>query len=190
MSTGDSALDTQLGNIEKKTGRSLDELTRAINESGLTKHGEMRTMAMEEFGLGYGDANSLVHYARKAAERVEGKGEPSVEESVASIYSGKKAELLPIHEKFMSRIGRLSSVEIAPKKAYLSLRRKKQFATVGPGSRGRVEIGLNPVDPEPSPRLEEMPSGSMCKYRVYLSEPSEVDDELFTWISSAHENSA
>ena len=190
MSTGDSALDTQLGNIQKKTGRSLDELTRTIIESDLTKHGEMRTFAMEELGLGYGDANTLVHYARKAAEGdALGNGEPSVEEAVATIYSGKKAELLPIHQEFMASIVKLTEFEIAPKKVYLSLRRKKQFATVGPGSKGRVEIGVNPIDPETSSRLEKMPPGSMCKYRVFLSEPSEVDDELFAWVNSSYESS-
>jgi len=186
MSSIDKALASQLANIEKKTGKSLDELAKIIGASGLTKHSEKRTMAMEEFGLGYGDANTLVHYVR---ESTEGKGETTVEEAVATIYSGKKAELLPIHQEFMTMIGKLVDVEIAPKKAYLSLRRKKQFATVGPGSKGRVEIGVNPIDPRSSSRLEEMPSGSMCKYRVYLSEPSDVDDELSTWVSSAYESS-
>jgi len=190
MSTGDSALDTQLNNIENKTGQSLDELARAMLQSGLTKHGEMRTFAMEEFQLGYGDANSLVHYARKAAEGEElSKGEPSVEEAASTIYSGKKADLLPIHQEFMAMIGKLKEAEIAPKKAYLSLRRKKQFATVGPGSKGRVEIGLNPINPKGSSRLEQRPAGSMCKYRVYLSEPSDVDNELTAWIRSAYDSS-
>ena len=168
----------------------MGELAQSIINSGLAKHGEMRAFAMEEFGLGYGDANSLVHYARKVAEGgVQDTSGPTVEEAVATIYYGKKAELLPIHQEFMSMIGSLAEIEIAPKKAYLSLRRKKQFATVGPGSKGRVEIGVNPIDPQKSTRLEEMPKGSMCKYRVYLSDPSDVDNELLAWVTSAYENS-
>ena len=186
MSSVDSALETQLSNIEEKTGKSRTQLSKTILGSGLSKHGELRSFAMEEFGLGYGDANSLVHYARKAAEGDQ--GEPSVEEAVAAIYSGKKAELLPIHTEFMAVVEKLGEVEIAPKKAYVSLRRKKQFATVGPGSKGRVEIGLNPVDPTSSPRLEETPN-SMCKYRVYLSDTSDVDGELSAWVSSAYDAS-
>jgi hypothetical protein len=42
MSTLDQARATQLKNIEKKTGHSLDGLRAIIAESGLKKHGEIR----------------------------------------------------------------------------------------------------------------------------------------------------
>ena len=40
----DKALTTQLANIEKRTGKSLEALGRLIRTSGLTKHGEIRDM--------------------------------------------------------------------------------------------------------------------------------------------------
>ena len=61
MSSLDKAVETQLHNIEKKLGKSLDELTKVIQNSGLSKHGEIRQMLISDFGLGYGDANTLVH---------------------------------------------------------------------------------------------------------------------------------
>ena len=39
MSSLDKAIQTQLDNIQKKTGKSLDELAAIIHKSGLTKHG-------------------------------------------------------------------------------------------------------------------------------------------------------
>jgi hypothetical protein len=52
MSTLDKARQTQLENIQSKTGKSLDELRSIIAQSGLTKHGELRQMLMDRFGLG------------------------------------------------------------------------------------------------------------------------------------------
>jgi hypothetical protein len=38
----DKALQTQLANIEKRTGRTLAELTTLVKGCGLTRHGEIR----------------------------------------------------------------------------------------------------------------------------------------------------
>jgi hypothetical protein len=63
----DKALQTQLANIEKKTGKTLDELTKLVTGSGLTRHGETVDMLKKTLGMGHGDANTLVHLARKTA---------------------------------------------------------------------------------------------------------------------------
>ncbi len=47
MSTLDQAIQTQLDNIQKKTGKSLAELSEMVKNSGLKKHGEIRTMLQE-----------------------------------------------------------------------------------------------------------------------------------------------
>ena len=65
MSNVNKALETQIKNIEAKTGKSLAELAKYIMGSSLSKHGELRDMVKEDFGLGYGDANTLVHLAKK-----------------------------------------------------------------------------------------------------------------------------
>lgn len=41
MSSLDKARQTQIDNIQKKTGQSLDELTALVHKSGLNKHGEI-----------------------------------------------------------------------------------------------------------------------------------------------------
>ena len=74
-----------------------------------------------------------------------------------------------------------------PKKGYLSWRRKRQFAMVGPASRGRLEVGLNMKNVDSTERLQAQPPGGMCQYKVYLTSPMEVDDELMVWIRQAYE---
>jgi hypothetical protein len=64
----EKAWETQLNNIQKKTGKSLAELSAIIETSGLDKHGAIRAMLQKELGLGYGDANALAHFALQSDE--------------------------------------------------------------------------------------------------------------------------
>src|SRR5689334_4649845 len=129
----DTALATQLANIEKRTGKSLGALATLIKSSGLLKHGEIRDMLKRDLGMGHGDANVLIHFVLKsdgsAAAASDGKTTTDV---VSDIYSGSKVALRPVHDALMAQIERFGPFEVAPKKGYVSLRRKKQFATIGP----------------------------------------------------------
>ncbi len=190
MSSVEQAYETQLKNIQAKTGKSLEELVQFIHNSGLTKHGEIRSMLIEKFGLGYGDANTLAHYARNSdGERAAKVKSLSAEDVLDEIYSGPKAALRPIHEEAMRRIHTFGDFEIAPKKGYVSLRRKKQFAMIGPATKTQVEIGINAKDLLASTRLTEQPPGSMCNYKLRLASVEEVDDELVYWLRKAYDQS-
>jgi hypothetical protein len=57
----DKALETQLANIQKRTGKTLDQLTALVKNSGLEKHGEMVAMLKTTLGMGHGDANTVAH---------------------------------------------------------------------------------------------------------------------------------
>ena len=78
--------------------------------------------------------------------------------------------------------------ELAPKKTYLSLRRKKQFAMVGPATKTQVEVGLNAKGLQGSERLQELPPRGMCDYKVRVSDLAEVDAELIAWIRAAYDS--
>ena len=186
MSSLDQARDTQLKNIEARTGRTLAQLRTLLAGSGCTKHGELRSFAMEKLGLGYGDANTLVHLALASdgQSAAAGKSDGDV---LAEIYADKKAPLRPIHEALMAAIGRFGDCEVAPKKGYVSLRRKKQFAMIGPGSATRVDVGLNMKGVAATDRLLAEKPGGMCQYKVKLASPSEVDAELIGWIRQAYD---
>ena len=93
----------------------------------------------------------------------------------------------PIHEKLMKEISKFGEFEIAPKKGYVSLRRKKQFAMIGPKTNTRFEVGINAKDLKKNVRLLEQPKGSMCNYIVNVTGMKEVDSELISWIKSAYE---
>ena len=186
MSTLDKAAQTQLDNIQKKTGKSLKELTALVKKSGLSKHGQIRDMLKEKLGLGYGDANMIAHYALQSdgTRAAEGK---SIDTVLDEIYTGAKADFRPIHEKLMKHINKFGEFEVAPKKGYVSLRHKKQFAMIGPKTNTRFEVGINAKDFKKNKRLLEQPKGSMCNYIVNLTDAKEVDAELVAWLKYAYE---
>jgi hypothetical protein len=187
MSSIDKAWQTQLDNIQKKTGKSLDELAAIVKKSGLAKHGEIRDYLKRELGLGHGDANALVHavFQSDGQRAAEGKSADAV---LDEIYTGAKAHMRPIHEELMKEIGKFGEFETVPKKGYVSLRRKKQFAMIGPKTNTRFEVGINAKDLKKNARLLEQPKGSMCNYIVNVTEAQEVDRELIAWLKSAFES--
>ncbi len=178
------AVETQLNNIQTKTGKSLDDLVAWVKSTGLSKHGEIRDRLKTDLGLGHGDANTLTHYALQSdgASQAANKSSDAV---LDEIYAGPKAALRPIHEALMARIETFGEFEIAPKKGYVSLRRKKQFAMLGPATNTRFELGLNMKDVEGTERLLAQPPGGMCQFKVKFTDASEVDDEVFGWIRRA-----
>lgn len=186
MTDLDKAVLTQLANMEKRTGKSVQQLAAILRASGLTKHGEQVAMLKRELGMGHGDANLLAHHVRNLEAQAAGEAGPaSADDAVAALYTGKKAHLKPIHDKLMRAIEGFGAFEVAPKKTYVSLRRKKQFAMIGPATNTQVEVGLNMKDVKPTGNLVQLPPKSMCDYKVRVSSPEEVDTQLLAWLSKA-----
>jgi hypothetical protein len=172
MADPQAALLTQLRNIQAKTGKSIAGLQAAAQASGLAKHGEKRSWLMEQFKLGYG--------APAAASAPQG-------DPLDAIYAGAKAGLRPLHDEVMKVIAGLGTFEEAPKKTYVSLRRKKQFAMVGPATKDTIEIGLNTKDLPPHARLKVQPPASMCQATTRISSADEIDATLKGWLKRAYD---
>lgn len=179
MSDPQQGMQTHLANIEKRSGKTIAELHAILQKSGLEKHGEMVALLKEKLGLGHGDANSVVK-ARTAKSAPAG-------DPLDAIYSGSKAPLRALHEALMAKLAKFGAFEIAPKKANVSLRGKKQWALLGPGSKGRLEIGINMKGVPGTERLVAQPAGGMCQYKVWMTEPREIDAELLRWLRTAYD---
>jgi hypothetical protein len=177
VSTLDQARATQLRNIEAKTGHDLAALRIAIAGSGKVKHGEVRAWLMETYGLTYGDANGLAHYAAKSDGQSAAAG-ASEDEVLDGIYTGKKAHLRGVHDALLAAIRPFGEFEVTPKKGYVALRRKKQFAMLGPKTAERAELGINLKDDVASDRIVAQKPGGMCQYAVALEGPEDVDAEV------------
>jgi hypothetical protein len=180
MSTVDDATRTMISNFPERTGRSLDEWVALIRASGKTRHGEVVTMLKTEHGMSHGFANFAAITALKADDAPKG------DDLVDAMYAGPKAALRPLHDQVVEVAqGFGGDVELAPKKAYVSLRRKKQFGMVGPGPAGKLEIGFTLPGVDAGSRLD--PTTGMCTHRVRIASAAEFDDELVGWLRQAYE---
>ncbi len=180
MSTVDDATATMIANFPARTGRTLEDWVALARTSGRTRHGEILGLLKTEHGMSHGFANLVALRALAADEPTTGDG------LVEAMYAGSKAPLRPLHDAAIRALSAFGpDVELAPKKAYVSVRRKKQFATVGPGPGGRLEIGLNLPGVEPQGRLDA--TTGMCSHRVRIASDEELDPELIGWLRQAYE---
>ena len=182
----DKAVETQLKNLQARSGKTLAQLFAAVRASGLSKHTEIIALLKRDFALGHGDANLVAHQYRAASDAAS-PTPASADAAVDEIYAAKPA-LRPIHDALMQAIAGFGDFEVAPKKGYVSLRRRKQFAMIGPATKTQVEVGLNMKDVAATDRLVALPAGGMCQYKVRLATAGEVDKELVGWLRRAYDS--
>lgn len=181
MSSVEQQVATQIANIEQSTGRSMAEWIELLRASGLEKHGQQVAWLKEHHGIGHGNANLLAIKAREQAA-----GGPLADDALVNAhYTDRNAALRPLYEAVVATVRAFGSdVELAPKKTYVSLRRRKQFGQVGPAA-GRLEICLNLPGRPPTQRLRAI--SGMATHRVRISGEAELDDELVGWLREAYE---
>jgi hypothetical protein len=186
MATVEQGLQSQLRNIEATYGRSIDDWIDLIRASGRTRHGEIVAMLKADYGLSHGAANRVALVALDALEPRTGATDP-----VAEMYSGDRRALLPIHTRLIAAIDGLGTdIELAAKKGYLSVRRRKQFAMVKPAAK-HVDLGLVLPGRPVTGRLESAATfNALFTHRVRVRAPDDVDDELMTWLADAYAEAA
>ncbi|MEO7924787.1 MAG: DUF4287 domain-containing protein [Chitinophagaceae bacterium] len=180
----EKATQTQIANIEKSTGKKLAHWIAIVNKSGFAKHGELVNFLKEKHGFTFGNANAIVHFAKQShAGAAENK-----EDLVADQYKGKE-NLKPWYDKIMTEVNKLGKdVELAPKKAYVSLGRKKQFAIIQPSTKDRLDVGLNIKGMAPSGNVEDGSKwNAMCTHRIRVENERVINKDLVSWIKQAYD---
>jgi hypothetical protein len=172
-------------NLLEKTGKSIDEWAGIARNSGLGKHKDIVAHLKTDHGLTHGYANQIAQKALAAADAPKAGSDDLVEAQ----YAGAKAGLRPIHDALCAAARAFGpDVEFAPKKAYVSLRRSRQFGLIQPSTATRVDVGLILKGVEPLGRLEASGSfNAMFTHRVKVGTPAEVDAELIAWLRRAYD---
>lgn len=183
MASPDQALQSMIANLAEKTGKALPEWVKLARAGGGAKHGEIVKFLKEKHALGHGYANLVAQEALKS----NGAAEPTGDALIDAQYAGAKAALRPLCDALLAAAKKLGGdVEVAPKKASVSLRRKKQFALIEPATNTRVDLGLQLKGVPIAGRLEKYPS-TMCTHRVKLEQPGQIDAELKGWLAQAYD---
>ena len=179
----DKGTQTMIENLQKNTGKSLEEWIAITKNQQLAKHGEMLKFLKEQHGLTHGFAN-LIALKTKGTD-AESKSANT--DLVATQYQGKQ-DLKEIYDSLISQIQQFGQdIEVSPKNAYVSLRRKKQFATLQPATKTRFEIGINLKGVEPQGKLQAISTANaMCSHKINITSIAEVDEEVLDWLKKAY----
>ena len=171
-----------IANIKEKTGKTLPQWKKIVKAMKAEKHGQIVKALKAEHGVTHGFANLIAH------KSLGSDAGSSTTDLVAAQYAGPKSDLRPIYDAIVRAAKKLGSdVELSPKKAYVSLRRNKQFALVQPSTKTRVDLGLNLKGVAATGRLEAAGSfNSMCTHRVRLESKKDVDAEVTRWLKRAY----
>ncbi len=180
----DKAALTMIENLHKNTGKTLDQWMDIVRKGNFQKHGEIIKFLKENHGLTHGFANLI---ALKTKGSDAGSAD-NPEELITKQYQGKE-HFKALYDLLMAQIQQFGNdIEIAPKNTYVSLRRKKQFATLNPASKTRFEIGINLKGQVPAGKLEAEKPNAMCSHKINLSDAAEVDAEVLNWIKTAYDH--
>lgn len=125
----------------------------------------------------HGAAHRVSLVARDRLTEPAGKAAAAVAPVVKDVY-----------ERLLALVATLGTdIEQAPKKGYVSLRRRKQFAMLQPGAKW-VNLGL--ILPERSfdGRFENAAKwNALFTHRARVTTAADVDDELEAWLRAAYD---
>ena len=180
----DQAVQTMIDNLEKNTGKSLDQWVAIVQKEDFKKHGEIVKFLKSEHEFTHGFANLVAHKALKS----DAGSASDMGELIAKQYKGKE-HFLPIYEKLVAEIKAFGpDVEFAPKNSYVSVKRKKQFAMLIPAAKTRYEVGIN-LKGHPAEGILKLDtkSSGMISHRVAITHKEHYTQELINWLKRAYE---
>lgn len=181
----DKAEQTMIDNILKNTGKSVEEWIDIIINEKFQKHNEIINFLKDKHAFTYGFANYIAHKSKKSdAGSTENK-----EDLISEQYKGKE-HFKPLYEQLSVIVQSFGTdISFEPKKTYVSVRRKKQFAMLQPTSKVKYDIGINLKNQETSGKLVKVTStNSMCSHKITISTQNDIDEEVRSWLKKAYEN--
>ena len=179
----DDPLAGYSASLEAKTGKSLAAWAELARGYGLAKHAELVARLKADHGLTHGYANTIALKARESDA-----GSIADADLEAAMFAGPKAAIRPVYDAVMALVATLGDdVELAPKKGYVSLRRKKQFGLVQPSTKDRLDLGLILKGDPAAGRLEAAGSwNAMVSHRVRIASEAEIDADVAAWLKEAY----
>lgn len=171
-------------NLKAKTGKGLDEWVATARAAGIAGHMALVNHLKSQHGLGHGYANMIVHAANQSSSLSQDD-----DALVEAAFDGARAHWRPLYDRLVALVQSLGDdVELAPKKGYVSLRRKKQFALLQPSTKDRFDIGLALKGEEPAGQLELAGSwNAMVSHRVRVAADEEAGEDVAGWLRAAYD---
>ena len=185
MATPEEMLQTMIGNMPEKTGKSLEEWHSILKATSHQKHGDLMKVLKGEYGVSHGFANTIAQlYLKPELLSPNTESEDSLD---TELLAGKE-DITEVFKKVKAMFESVEGqVEFSYKKTYISLRTpKKQFALLQPSTKTRVDVGLNLKGVEPEGNVEAAGSwNSMVTHRIKIGSVEELIG-LQNWFQKAY----
>jgi len=177
-----------------KTGRSLDQWIRLVEEEGPASEKERREWLKDRHQLGTNAAGWIVD---RAAGRGLEDGDPdaylrAADGYVAAMFTGRRAGLRRLYDELLKLGMSLGGdVRACPCQTIVPLYRRHVFAQIKPATNTRIDLGLSLKAETPAPdRLVD--TGGLAKkdritHRIAIASASDIDSEVKYWLRYAYD---
>lgn len=182
-----------IAELPEKTGRSLEQWIRHVQEDGPPSEKERRDWLKNTYKMGTNSAWWIV-------ERAEGKGTEDDDPEkylaqahiwVEEMFAGPKSGLRPLYDQLLKLgLGLGNDVRVCPCKTMVPFYRQHVIAQVKPATKTRIDFGFALGDTKPSGRLID--TGGFAKkdritHRIPITTPEDIDDEVKHWLQAAYD---
>jgi predicted transport protein len=178
-----------LDNIKGQTGKTPEDFRALAEEKGLLDEGVKTSQIVawlkDDFGLGRGHAMAIVDTFKSATQPKQSR-----DQRIDKHFSGDRARWRKPYDDLVAKVRAFGpGVAEAPTDSYISiLRRGKKFAIVQVTAR-RLDVGIKRKGAAPTDRFELAGSwNGMVTHRVRISDTTQLDGELLTWLKQAYDN--
>jgi hypothetical protein len=190
---GVAMVQTWIASLPEKTGRTLDQWIRLVQNEGPPSEAERREWLKTEHGLGTNGAWWIVD---RAAGRGFEDGDPdayleAAEGYVAAMFAGKRAGLRPIYDELLALgLSLGDDVKAGPCKTIVPLYRRHVFAEIKPATSTRIDLGLALKETRTPERLID--TGGFAKkdritHRIVITTRADIDSEVKHWLKFAYD---
>lgn len=188
-----ASMRSWIDTLPQKTGRSLEEWLRLIEEQGPPAEKERIGWLKAEHGLG---TNSALWLAARSLGKAEEDGDPEsylrrAVEYVDAMFASGKAPLRPIYDELLKLgLSLAPDVKACPCSTIVPLYRSHVFAQIKPTTRTRIDLGFALRETPAAGRL--LDTGGFAKkdritHRIPIASLAEIDDEVQRWLKMAYE---
>lgn len=192
---GVSMVQRWIAEMKVKTGRTLDEWVKHIQQAGPGTEKECREWLKAQYELGTNTAGWLVE---KAFGNELGMADETPERYLASapkyveqMYAGPRRGLRELHDRILELARSFGDdIRICPCKTIVPLYRRHAFAEIRPATQTRIDLGFALQDEPFTARL--LDNGGLAKknritHKVAITKLSDIDLQVRRWLKQAYE---
>lgn len=178
---------TSMANLEKRTGKTLEDWIGIVNRDAPKDDSERREWLKEAHGF-------TTNYAMWVVERASGRGAADHYDPagmVEAMYAGPKFAMRPLYDRLLEMGFSLGEdVKACPCQTIMPLYRNHVFTQIKPTTRTRIDVGLSLKGMDTPPRLINtggVARGDRITHRIPIMRLDEIDSEVERWLKTAYE---